>query len=126
MRKFVALLLLFCGLTMAAKNDNFILRAYSTRGDTSAWVGLDSVAVMISMVNDTAKVPFKLLAGHRDELMTDKDGEIRAMIQGGPGKYMLTLDREGFEPIVKEFERKYRDNNTVWLGAICMQKERQK
>lgn len=126
MRKIVAMLLLFCGLTMAAKNDKFILRAYTTRGDTSAWVGLDSVAVMISAVNDTAKVPFKMLAGHRDELMTDEGGEVRAMIQGAPGKYMLTLDREGYEPVVKEFERKYRDQTTVWIGTISMQKARHK
>ncbi len=126
MRKFLALLLIFCGLTMAAKNDNFMLRAYTTRGDTTAWVGLDSVAVMISAVNDTVKVPFKLLSGNREELMTDNGGEIRAMIQGGVGKYMLTLDREGYEPVVKEFERKYRDQSTVWIGTISMQKERHK
>lgn len=125
-RKFTAFLLLFCSLTMSAKNDNFILRAYTTKGDTSAWVGLDSVAVMISAANDTVKVPFKLLSGHSDELMTDKDGEIRAMIQGGVGKYLLTLDREGYEPVIKEFERKYRDQSTVWIGTIAMQKERHK
>ena len=126
MRKFFVLMLLISSLSIAAKNDNFILRAYTTQGDTSAWVGLEFVAVMISHVNDADSVQFKLLSGHRDELMTDKDGEIRAMIQGGVGKYMLTLDREGYEPIVKEFERKYRDQTTVWLGTIPMQKERHK
>ncbi|MDE6512902.1 MAG: hypothetical protein K2L05_01805, partial [Muribaculaceae bacterium] len=126
MRRFIALLLLAASLSAAAKDDNFILRAYVTCADTSDWVALDSVAVMISAVNDTARVPFKLVAGNRDAQLTDKDGEIRALVTGKPGKYIMTLDREGYEPYIKEFERKYRDQTTVWVGNIAMKRERHK
>lgn len=126
MRKILGIMLLLCFWSgAAAKDNNFILRGYVTRGDSAKWTGLDSVAVSISAVNDTAAVSYKLLAGNRDEMMTDSDGELRAMIDGRPGRYMLTLDREGFEPITREFERKYRDQNVVWIGTISMQPVRQ-
>ncbi len=126
MRRFISLLLLFASLGLAAKDDNFVLRAYVTRADTTAWVALDSVAIMISAVNDTARVPFKLVSGNREAQMTDKEGEIRILVTGKPGKYMMTLDREGYEPLVKEFERKYRDQTTVWIGTVSMERERRK
>ena len=124
MRRFIAMLLLAAAFSAAAKDDNFVLRAYVTRADTSDWVALDSVAVMISAVDDTVTVPFKLVAGNREAQLTDGDGEIRALVTGKPGKYMLTLDREGYEPYVKEFERKYRDQTTVWVGNLAMKRER--
>ena len=124
MRRIIAMLLLAAAFSAAAKDDNFVLRAYVTRADTSDWVALDSVAVMISAVDDTVTVPFKLVAGNREAQLTDGDGEIRALVTGKPGKYMLTLDREGYEPYVKEFERKYRDQTTVWVGNLAMKRER--
>lgn len=90
------------------------------------WTGLDSVAINISFPNDTTPVNYKFLSGNREEKMTDAGGELRALINGRPGKYMLTLDREGFEPVVKEFERKYRDQNVVWIGTLTMQPIRKK
>lgn len=127
MRKlFLYLLLVCCSLGVAAKDDNFILRGYVTRSDSSKWTGLDSVAINISAVDDTTAVNYKLLAGNREEMMTGEGGELRALINGRPGRYMLTLDREGFEPLVREFERKYRDQNVVWLGTMSMQPARQK
>lgn len=120
------MILIFAALGVAAKNDNFILRAYVTRGDTTEWVPLDSVAISISAVNDTTTIPFKLLSGNTKEQITDSHGEIRAFITAKPGKFMLTLDREGYEPLVKEFERKYVDQTAVWIGTLRMDRERRK
>lgn len=124
MRRILLILALLAALGVAAKNDNFILRAYVTRGDTTDWVGLDSVAINISAVNDTAKIPFKLISGNTKEQFTEKNGEIRAFVTAKPGKFMLTLDREGYEPLVKEFERKYVDQTAVWIGTLRMERQR--
>lgn len=127
MRKlFCLFLLVFCFLIAGAKEDNFILRGYITRADSSKWTGLDSVTINISALEDTTALKYKLLAGNREEMMTNEGGEVRALIDGRPGRYMLTLDREGFEPVMREFERKYRDQNVVWIGTISMHPVRQK
>lgn len=126
MRRILLLISLLAALGVAAKNDNFILRAYVTRGDTTDWVGLDSVAINISAVNDTATIPFKLISGNTKEQLTESNGEIRAFVTAKPGKFLLTLDREGYEPLVKEFERKYVDQTAVWIGTLRMERERHK
>ncbi|MDE6512803.1 MAG: hypothetical protein K2L05_01290 [Muribaculaceae bacterium] len=102
------------------------MRGYVTRGDSAIWTGLDSVAINIAALGDTAALSYKLLAGNRDDMMTDAGGELRALIDGRPGRYMLTLDREGFEPVTREFERKYRDQTVVWIGTVSMQPVREK
>ncbi len=118
MRWRVWLLMLMWALAVGAKESGFVLRCYVTRADSTTWTPLDSVHVDIAAVGDTAAVKFNMLG--------NDPKEVRAMVYGKPGKYMLTLDREGFNPVVREFERKYKDQSVVWLGTIQMEPERRK
>lgn len=109
---------------VSAKTDSFVLRSYVSRTDSAKRTPLDSVYVSISSLTDTVDVPFKLLEGDNDNRMLTDRGELRALVTAPVGKYMLTFTRDGFEPEIKEFERKFRDQTTVWVGAVTMQPQR--
>ncbi|MDE6534871.1 MAG: outer membrane beta-barrel family protein [Muribaculaceae bacterium] len=108
-----------------AADTGFILRGYVMHNDSAGTrVPLDSVMLSLNAVNDTAAVRFKMLEGDDAEKMNASNGAFRAMVYAPPGKYVLTLEREGYDIVMKDVERKYKDQTTVWLGTIMMKPER--
>ncbi len=128
MRLRLFILLATLGIFCASAKDEpgFVLRGSVLRADSASRAPLDSVYISLSAVNDTAAVRFKMLQGDDATKTNAKDGNFRAMVYAPPGKYILTLDREGFEPTVKEVERKFKDQTAVWVGAISMNPQRHK
>lgn len=120
---FVTLLSIF---SVQAKEQGFILRGSVVRSDSAKRTPLDSVYINISAINDTSAVRFKILQGNDETKTNAADGSFRVMVYGQPGKYLLTLDREGFEPVMKDVERRYKDQTAVWVGSISMTPERHK
>lgn len=123
----LAALTLIASLLPAGAKElkRFIARGYITIADTtSKWVGLDSVSVSLSKANDTISVPFKMLVGNDAEKSTADSDELRMMVYSGRGEYVLTLDREGYQPLMKEFKVTSLSQDVVWLGNMQMRKER--
>lgn len=121
------LFLAFMVLTAAAwaADTGFILRGYVMHNDSAGTrEPLDSVMLSLNAVNDTATVRFKMLEGDDAEKMNASNGAFRAMVYAPPGKYVLTLEREGYAIVMKDVERKFRDQTTVWIGTIMMKPER--
>ena len=115
MRRYILLLVtLISVLNIQAKEQGFILRGSIVRSDSATRTPLDSVGISLSALNDTATVRFKILEGDDAKKTNAANGNFRAMVYAAPGKYLLTLDREGFEPVVKEVERKFNDQTTYW------------
>ncbi len=110
----------------AKEAQGFILRGSIVRSDSTTRTPLDSVSISLSALNDTATVRFKMLEGDDSEKTNAANGNFRAMVYAAPGKYLLTLDREGFEPVIKEVERKFKDQTTVWIGSVSMHPIRHK
>ncbi|MBD5293591.1 MAG: hypothetical protein HDS20_02045 [Bacteroides sp.] len=108
-----------------AADPGFILRGYVMRNDSAGdRVPLDSVMLSLNAVNDTAAVRFKMLEGDDAEKMNASNGAFRAMVYAPPGKYLLTLEREGYDIELKDVDRKFKDQTTVWVGTIMMKPER--
>lgn len=127
MRRNILLFIAFLSaLSIQAKEEGFILRGSIVRSDSATRTPLDSVGISLSDLNDTATVRFKILEGNDAEKTNAANGNFRAMVYAAPGKYLLTLDREGFEPVVKEVERKFKDQTTVWVGSVSMHPIRHK
>lgn len=125
--RLLVILAVFGFLSVSAKDEpGFVLRGSVVRSDSAKRTPLDSVYISVSAVNDTTPVRFKMLQGDDATKTNATDGAFRAMVYGGPGKYLLTLDREGFEPVVKEVERRFKDQTAVWVGSISMKPERHK
>lgn len=128
LRKFIILfaaLFVATGAIQARELKKFIARGYVTIADTtSKWVPLDSVHVSLSLANDTTSVPFKMLKGDNATKMTGNEEDLRIMVYAGRGEYVLTLDRDGYEPLMKEFKVSSLSQNVVWLGNMQMRKER--
>ncbi len=127
MKHYVLLFVTFLTvLSVQAKEQGFILRGSIVRSDSATRTPLDSVSISLSALNDTATVRFKMLEGDDSEKTNAANGNFRAMVYAAPGKYLLTLDREGFEPVIKEVERKFKDQTTVWIGSVSMHPIRHK
>lgn len=125
-RQIFLLLFVIIAAALHAAEPSFILRGSVVRNDSSGRAPLDSVMISLSSLSDTAAVGFKMLEGNNEEKMNAAGGNFRAMVYAPPGKYMLTLEREGYDPVMKEIERKYKDQTTVWVGSITMTRERHK
>lgn len=124
MRFFLSFLLILISFPAAAKGPQFVVRSKVIMADTSAFVPLGDVYVNLSMIGDTVPLKYKLLTGNDSTKLTDDTGELRLLVDGGRGRYMLSLDKEGYEPLMKEFEVKYRNQNVIWLGNVSMHKSR--
>lgn len=98
--------------------DKFMLRGYIYDEE---YHPLDSVEVDLKL-NDTVAVPFKLLTGDNATRML-KGNQLRLMVDGGMGDYRLTLFKEGFEPLVKEFRIASVSEDVKYLSALVMEKE---
>ncbi len=125
-RLFCAFMVIAAALSWGA-DTGFILRGYVMRNDSAGGrEPLDSVMLSLNAVGDTATVRFKMLEGDDAEKMNASNGAFRAMVYAPPGKYVLTLEREGYDIVVKDVDRKFKDQTAVWLGSILMQPERRR
>lgn len=84
---------------------------------------LDSVGVRLS-AGDSVNVPFRILTDNIDgKIITGS--ELRIMFDALIGtEYSLTLDKEGFEPLIKEVKVTSRSQNLIYLSALRMTRER--
>lgn len=102
MRRFIiicmALLAACVSANIMAKDlSRFLIRGYIYDKEYNA---VDSVEVSLSRDGDTAKVNYKILGGDaKNNLILN--GELRMMVQAGLGNYVLMLEKEGYEPLVK-------------------------
>lgn len=101
-RKILPLVLcLMAVITVAAPKKD--LKQFMVNGNVvdNEWNELDSVTVTLT-VNDTTTVPFKLLTGDNATRMLDGN-QFRLLVERGMGRYQLTLYKEGYETVTKEF-----------------------
>lgn len=124
MRFFLSFIFFLISFSAVAKSPQFVVRSKVILADTSAFVPLGDVFVNLSAIGDTVPVKYKLLTGNDSTKITDETGELRLLVDGGRGRYMLSLDKEGYEPLMKEFEVKFRNQNVIWLGNLSMHKTR--
>lgn len=125
MRSLIAMLVCLLGLAAAAKTPQFVIRGNITQADTTAWVPLPNVYVTLTAVDGGSQpLKYKLLTGNDSTKVTGQNGEMRLLVDGGQGKYILTLDREGYDPLVKDVEVKFKNQSVVWLGNLSMRRER--
>lgn len=84
---------------------------------------LDSVSVRLAL-SDSVNVPFKILTDNIDgKIITGS--ELRIMFDAAIGtEYQLILDKEGFEPLVKEVKATSRSHNLIYLSTLKMTEER--
>lgn len=107
----------FC-IAFAAGPEQFLLRAYIR--DTDRHV-VDSVEVSI-VKNDSIPVAFKLLRGNDDEKLAI-GGELRALVDGGLGDYTLTLHKDGYDLLIKNFKIAAKSENVKYISDVVMKKE---
>ncbi len=125
MRSILASLVCLLGLTAAAKTSQFVIRGNITQADTTAWVPLPNVYVTLTSADGSSEpLKYKLLTGNDSTKITGSNGEMRLLVNGGQGKYILTLDREGYDPLVRDVEVKFKNQSVVWLGNLGMRRER--
>lgn len=121
----IALAACLTALTAGAKEAQFVVRAFVREASESRWTPVRDVHVSLSSATDGTPVPFKLLTGNDSTKVADNDrGEIRLLVSGGRGKYLLTLDAEGYDPLMKDFELKFKNQSVISLPQLSMAKER--
>lgn len=103
----------------AADLEKFMVRG---RIMDEKYKSVDSVEVSITL-NDTVKIPFKLLVGN-DEKRLATGGQLRAMVSGGMGNYTLTLYKEGFEPLMRDFKIASVSEDVKYIPDLIMKPER--
>lgn len=122
----VALLLLGMASASGADLKRFLLRGhiYSTDGvNMYRHNAVDSVEIDLK-INDTVPVPFKLLTGNDKERLA-LGGEFRIMVDSGLGDYTLTLYKDGYEMLIRNFSIASVSENVKYLG-LEMKKEKVK
>lgn len=102
----------------------FIVWGTLVEADTTARVAVSGAAVSLSAANDTVSIPYKTLNRSDSTNITDSSGEFRLLVEAGRGDYMLTFDKEGYEPLVKQFKVMSLSQDIVWVGSLPMQRER--
>ncbi len=127
MRRFIiicmALLAACVSANIMAKDlSRFLIRGYIYDKEYNA---VDSVEVSLSRDGDTAKVNYKILGGDAKNNLV-LNGELRVMVQAGLGNYVLMLEKEGYEPLVKNFKIANMSEEVKYIGGLVMQKERYK
>ncbi len=128
MRKLLSLILAcIVALPVSAKLTKFILRGWIEKQDYSKtdWdrESVDSVHVAI-VRNDTVLVPFRVLSGN-DTTKLVTGGNLRLIVEGGVGDYSLLLNREGFEPLRKDFTIASEGQDVLYLRGITMEERRE-
>ncbi|MCM1309729.1 MAG: outer membrane beta-barrel family protein [Bacteroides sp.] len=121
----IALALALTALVAQAKEAQFVVRAFVREAAEAKWTPVPNVHVSLSHADDGSLVDFKLLSGNDSTKVVNNDsGEIRLLVNGGRGSYLLTLDTDGYEPLMKDFELKYKSQSVISLPQLSMVKER--
>lgn len=107
-----------CILATAASPDQFLLRGYIRDTEHHS---VDSVEISI-VKNDSIPVPFKLLRGNDAEKLA-MGGELRALVDGGLGEYTLTLHKDGYDLLIKNFKIASKSENVKYIYDVVMKKE---
>lgn len=122
----IALVACVLSFALEAKENQFVVRAFVREAAESKWTPVKDVHVSLSSATDASSVPFKLLTGNdTTKIVNNASGEIRLLVNGGQGKYLLTLDAEGYEPLMKDFEVKFKSQNIISLPQLSMVKEKE-
>ncbi|MCM1484385.1 MAG: outer membrane beta-barrel family protein [Muribaculaceae bacterium] len=116
----VLVMLIGASVIMAADLERFLVRSYLT---DDGWKLLDSVNVVSVTKNDTIPVDFKVLSRYGETNMV-KGGQLRMMINSGYGDYTIVLEKEGYEPVIKNFRVASTKDETMYLDMITFEKER--
>lgn len=127
MRKLFAALVAFVVAFVAeGKESQFVVRAFVREAAEAKWTPVHGVHVSLASAEDASSVSFKLLSGNDSTKIVDNDsGEIRLLVSAGKGKYVLTLDADGYEPLMKDFEVRFKNQSVVSLPQLSMVKERE-
>lgn len=121
-----ALLACMVALVVEAKESQFVVRTFVREASEAKWTPVHDVHVSLTSADDGHAVPFKLLTGNDSTKVVNNDsGEIRLLVNGGRGNYLLTLDADGYEPLMKDFELKYKSQSVISLPQMSMVKERE-
>lgn len=124
-RLIIALMGIVLSLAVEAKESQFVVRAFVREASEAKWTPVNDVHVSLRHGDTGEPVSFKLLTGNDTTKVADNgSGEIRLLVNGGRGQYLLTLDAEGYEPLMKEFELKYKSQSVISLPQLSMIKER--
>lgn len=116
----IAFLALATPMSVQAKDlTRFFLRGNVRDKDRQ---GVDSLRVSL-FTADSVPVPFKLLTGDPKSNINLKS-EVRLIVDRGMGDYRLVLEKEGFEPIVKDFKIGSVGEEIKVLGWMTMHKVR--
>ncbi|MDE5627347.1 MAG: hypothetical protein K2I58_05250, partial [Candidatus Amulumruptor sp.] len=59
-----------------------------------------------------------------DEKRLATGGQLRAMVNGGMGNYTLTLYKDGFEPLMREFKIASVSEDVKYIPDLIMKPER--
>lgn len=125
MRRFIlfciALVAACVSANIAAKDlSRFLIRGYIY---DKVYNPVDSVEVSVSKEGDTTKLKYKILGGVPDKNIVT-GGQFRIMVQSGLGNYSILLEKEGYEPIVKNFKIANMGEEVKFIGSFVMEKER--
>lgn len=127
MRKLLLVLSLFmCLFAQAKKENQFVVRTFVREASVREWTPVNDLHVSLTSASDTTSIPFRLLTGNdTTKINTSSNGELRLLVNGGRGRYLLTLTADGYEPLMKDFEVKFQNQNIISLGQLSMLKERE-
>lgn len=123
MKRLAMMLLAIACLMAVAAQDRFVVNGRVLMADTTAWVPLDSLAVSVQAVGDTAATRFELLVGDKEAGLAN-GADLRLMVYGPRGKYNVTLMRDGYDTRIEEVDRRYDSQSSVWIGAVKMCRSR--
>lgn len=106
----------------AAADDG--LRQFMLRG----WIygddykPIDSASVTSLTLNDTVPVSFRLLTGN-DTTGLLAGSELRALVSGGTGDYTIVIEKDGYEPVVKNFKVASVSQDIIYLRDLLLKTE---
>lgn len=128
MRKFIALLLCVFALAAYAKKENqFVVRTFVREAATSEWKPIKGMHILLESTTDTVPLTYKLLTGNDETKINESEtGEVRLLVNGGRGGYLMTITADGYEPLMKDFEVKFQNQNIISLSQLSMVKENEK
>lgn len=125
----VSLLMSVCAFTTSAsvnngkqdsKEQKVMVRGYLYDEEYNS---VDSANISLSQ-GDSVNVSFRLLSAHADSTMLTGN-ELRFLFNANVGSdYTLIIDKEGFEPLVRNFKVASRSQDLIYLNTLQLKKER--
>lgn len=118
----IVLLALSGASGLAAKDlSKFLIRGYIYDKE---YTPLDSVEVTLTKAGDKEELKYKLLGNADNNNSMVIGSQLRMMVQSGLGDYTLLLEKEGYEPLVKNIKIASMSEEVKYIGALTMEKER--